>query len=576
MQNVKKWIATVLTLAMVLAIALTTTAFAAVSDTGYTDVDANDWYAEAVVYCRENQLMSGTGTAAFSPNSTMTRAMLATVLWRMADEPVVNYLMQFSDVAGNDWYTEAVRWAASEQIMGGYGNGLFGTNGPVSREQIATILWRYEDSPEVGASAGFADDADISDYAASAAAWARANGVINGMPGNRFAPQNSATRAEVATILMNYTQKDQPAPSPEPAPDPEPSGSARILVAYFSGTGTTRGVVENIVTALGSDTAVLHEIIPEQPYTAADLDYTNSNCRSVTEQHDLSARPAISNSVSNTEQYDVVFLGYPIWNNDAPRIIYTFLESENLSGKTIVPFCTSGGSGIANSVSNIRGLASGATWTDGRRCYSSDTVSTLTDWINSLELGSGSAPTPTPTPEPAPEPTPEPVPSDETKVLVAYFSATNTTKPLAEYIADGLSADLYEIIPAVPYTSADLNYSDSSSRTTIEMNDPSARPAISGSVSSMEQYDVVFIGYPIWWGQAPRIISTFLESYDFNGKTIVPFCTSGSSGIGSSATNLQNLTSGANWLDGRRFSGGTSRSAMIDWVNTLNLGMTAN
>ena len=377
MRNVKKWIATVLTLAMVLAIALTTTAFAAVSDTGYTDVDANDWYAEAVVYCRENQLMSGTGTAAFSPNSTMTRAMLATVLWRMADEPVVNYLMQFSDVAGNDWYTEAVRWAASEQIMGGYGNGLFGTNDPVSREQIATILWRYEGSPEAGASAGFADDADISDYAVSAVAWARDNGVINGMPGNRFAPQNSATRAEVATILMNYTQKDQPAPSPEPTPDPEPSGSARILVAYFSGTGTTRGVAENIVTALGSDAAVLHEILPEQPYTAADLDYTNSNSRAVTEQHDPSARPAISNSVSNMEQYDVVFLGYPIWNNDAPRIIYTFLESENLNGKTIIPFCTSGGSGIANSVSNIRGLASGATWTDGRRCYSSDTVSTL-------------------------------------------------------------------------------------------------------------------------------------------------------------------------------------------------------
>ena len=125
MQNVKKWIAAVLALALILAPALSTTAFAAVDDTGFSDVSTNDWYAEAVMYCHENELMSGTGGNAFSPNATMTRAMLATVLWRIADEPVVNYLIEFSDVTGNDWYTEAVRWAASEQIMGGYGNGLF-------------------------------------------------------------------------------------------------------------------------------------------------------------------------------------------------------------------------------------------------------------------------------------------------------------------------------------------------------------------------------------------------------------------------------------------------------------------
>ena len=107
------------------------------------------------------------------------------------------------------------------------------------------------------------------------------------------------------------------------------------------------------------------------------------------------------------------------------------------------------------------------------------------------------------------------------------------------------------------------------------MNTPDARPAISGSVDNMEQYDTVFIGYPIWWGQAPRIVSTFLESYDFSGKTIVPFCTSGSSGIGSSAQNLHALASGATWLEGQRFSGGTSRSVLIQWVNGLGLDITA-
>ncbi|MGN0317862.1 MAG: flavodoxin [Candidatus Fimousia sp.] len=159
----------------------------------------------------------------------------------------------------------------------------------------------------------------------------------------------------------------------------------------------------------------------------------------------------------------------------------------------------------------------------------------------------------------------------ETKVLVAYFSATNTTEGVAEHIANGLDADLYEIIPEDPYTDADLNYNDNNSRTTIEMNDPNARPAISGSVENMEQYDIVFIGYPIWWGEAPRIVSTFMESYDFSGKTIVPFCTSASSGIGSSATNLERLTSGATWLSGQRLNGSDSQDTVMEWVNSLGL-----
>lgn len=164
--------------------------------------------------------------------------------------------------------------------------------------------------------------------------------------------------------------------------------------------------------------------------------------------------------------------------------------------------------------------------------------------------------------------------TNEAKILVAYFSATGTTKTLAEYIADGLNADIYEIVPKEPYTDADLNYSDDKSRSTIEMNDSSSRPEISGSVKNMEQYDIVFIGYPIWWGEAPRILNTFVESYDFSGKTIIPFCTSGSSGIGSSASNLQKLSDGE-WISGQRFSGGSSRNEVIEWINNLGLDVTA-
>lgn len=161
--------------------------------------------------------------------------------------------------------------------------------------------------------------------------------------------------------------------------------------------------------------------------------------------------------------------------------------------------------------------------------------------------------------------------ADGTSVLVAYFSATGTTEGVAEHIASGLGADLYEIVPEEPYTDADLNYNDDNSRSTIEMNDPNARPAISGSVENMEQYEIVFIGYPIWWGEAPRIVSTFVESYDFSGKTIVPFCTSGGSGIGSSARNLEELTSGAEWVSGSRLNGSDSQETVMEWVSGLGL-----
>ncbi len=154
------------------------------------------------------------------------------------------------------------------------------------------------------------------------------------------------------------------------------------------------------------------------------------------------------------------------------------------------------------------------------------------------------------------------------KILVAYFSATNTTRPLAKYAADILTADLYQIVPTVPYTADDLKYY-TDCRADQEQADPSARPAISGAVENMDDYDVILLGYPIWHGQPPRIISTFLESYDFSGKTIVPFCTSHSSGYSDSA--IKPLASKANWLTGRRFSTGTDRSTMENWINGLDL-----
>ncbi|MDO5602681.1 MAG: aldo/keto reductase [Oscillospiraceae bacterium] len=161
-------------------------------------------------------------------------------------------------------------------------------------------------------------------------------------------------------------------------------------------------------------------------------------------------------------------------------------------------------------------------------------------------------------------------PEETNKVLVVYFSATGTTKSLAEYAADILHADIYEIVPEVSYTEDDLAYY-TNGRADREQNDPSARPAISDSVENIGQYDTILLGYPIWHGQAPRIISTFLESYDFSGKTILPFCTSHSSGIGNSDTGLYSLAQGAKWLGGRRFAADTSRGDIAAWLDEMKM-----
>lgn len=168
-------------------------------------------------------------------------------------------------------------------------------------------------------------------------------------------------------------------------------------------------------------------------------------------------------------------------------------------------------------------------------------------------------------------PTLEPTPTGN-KILIAYFSCTNNTENIAKHIETITGGVLYEITPKVPYTNADLNY-NTDCRANREQNDSTARPEISGSVENMSQYDIVFIGYPIWWGQAPKILYTFLENYEFAGKTIIPFCTSGSSGIGSSATNLKSSAPDATWLSGQRFSGSASKATVENWINGLNLNI---
>ena len=159
---------------------------------------------------------------------------------------------------------------------------------------------------------------------------------------------------------------------------------------------------------------------------------------------------------------------------------------------------------------------------------------------------------------------------EDDEILVVYFSCTSNTQRVAEHIADILDADIYEIVPEEPYTNEDLDTNDPASRSSLEQNDDAARPAISGAVENIEAYDVVFLGYPVWWGEAPKILDTFLESYDFSGKTVIPFCTSGSSGLGSSATNMHSAPAGSpHWLNGVRVPSSVARQTILEWLEEL-------
>ncbi len=155
------------------------------------------------------------------------------------------------------------------------------------------------------------------------------------------------------------------------------------------------------------------------------------------------------------------------------------------------------------------------------------------------------------------------------KTLVTFFSASGITKKAAEKLAAVTGSDLYEIKPAVPYTRADLNWQDKHSRSSVEMNDPSSRPALADHEAEIAGYDRIFLGFPIWWYTAPRIIRTFLESYDFSGKTIILFATSGGSGLGRIAAELSSSCPGAKIVEGRLLNGNPSEASLKQWAESL-------
>ncbi len=173
----------------------------------FSDTDRNAWYHDGVHYCVENNLMVGTGETTFAPNAATTRGMIVTILWRMEGSPIVGGAMEYDDVKVGDWYCEAVRWADSAGVVTGYGNGKFGPNDPVTREQMATMLWRYAGSPNVdGSLTAFVDGEQTREWARSAVTWTVEQGLIVGVGDHRLDPRGQTTRAQTSTILMRVAE----------------------------------------------------------------------------------------------------------------------------------------------------------------------------------------------------------------------------------------------------------------------------------------------------------------------------------------------------------------------------------
>lgn len=282
----------------------------------------------------------------------------------------------YTDVSDGAQYADAVEYVTEHGLMDAAADGTFAPDESAPRSIVAEALWRVAGRPQAAKTATF-PDVGADDGNRGAIDWAAEAGVmITGMPGSLFAPRANISRAMVAAILMRY---DKMVKAEAPTVPPEP----KVLVAYFSATNNTAKVAAQIADATG---AVLHQITPETPYTSNDLNYTDSATRATREQNDPAARPAISGAVENMADYDVVFLGYPIWWGQAPKILYTFVESYDLAGKTVVPFCTSGSSPIGASATNLQKSASEAKWLSGSRFSGSASRDSIVSWLNGLDL----------------------------------------------------------------------------------------------------------------------------------------------------------------------------------------------
>lgn len=349
---------------------------------------------------------------------------------------------------------------------------------------------------------------------------------------------------------------------------PTPSNTnGKNLVVYFSmpdnvddstvvidgeTLGNTQYMAYVIQETVGAD---IFRIEPETSYPT-DHDELVDIAR---EEQSNNARPAIKDTIENFDTYENIFVGYPNWWGDMPMILYSFFDEYDFSGKTIIPFNTHGGSGFSGTISTIKELEPNAEVLDGKsisRNDIQDAEQEIVDWVNSLDLKQAEAQQPT---------------DEAGKTLVVYYSATGNTENVANYIATATDGDLFKLEPVEPYSDDDLNWTDDNSRVVREHDNPDERDValVKSTVENWDEYDTIFIGYPIWWGIAAWPVDGFIEANDFTGKTVIPFATSSSSGLGESGKLLAQKAGTGDWQEGRRFRSGVSESDVTDWVKSL-------
>ena len=428
----------------------------------------------------------------------------------------------------------------------------------------------------------------------------------------------------------------------------------KVLIAYYSQSGTTEKVAKRIEKMTG---ATMFRIQTKKKYPS---EYEKLTGMALKEQ-EAKARPALKKKVKSMKNYGTVILGFPIWWDDAPMAVYSFLESYDLSGKTILPFCTSGGSDISTSVKHIRKVCKKSTvkngltanevsdkklksWLEKNQTPLKENISVqlqigktritnktyqmkagtsvnlkaaATEKIRSVKYTSSapkvasvsskgvikakktgtvkitaevktkqvtkkawmrvkvSEPISDPKPEPEPEPTPEPEPNpgpaeDESTILIVYFTRTGNTEAIADIISEKTGGAKVRLETVKTYPADYSSILDEA----MEEKNTNARPQLRTKIENMDKYKTVFVGYPIWHGDAPMAVRTFLESYDFTGKKVVPFCTSGSSRPDTSFAHVEESAQGAEILEG--FWTGSSGLGKIEetvpqWLERLSL-----
>lgn len=370
MKNLKRFLSLLLAVTTLLVLGVTASA------AEFTDVPADSDCAEAVRWAADNGYIYGYGDGRFGVDDHVTRAQLAVIFHRAAGTPAASGTSRFSDAVAGAYYMDALSWAESAGLIAGYPDGRFGVDDPVTRQQAAVILWRQAGSPTAAAE-DYVDENGISAYARMAVDWSRSNGIIAARGDGRFAPNDSATRGEIVSALYRCIGEN--------AETTAPSGSGKVLVTYFSARGNTEAAANAIAGALDAD---LFELIPETPYTGADLDWTDPGSRVNAEHDDLSKQDVklAKNTVDNWADYDTVFIGYPIWWGNAAWPVNDFVRNNDFTGKTVIPFCTSTSSGLGQSGALLAELAGTGDWQEGRRFSERVSRSDIAAWVNGLDL----------------------------------------------------------------------------------------------------------------------------------------------------------------------------------------------